>query len=547
MWWLWACILGSGGGPTGPGESDPSVDPPGETPPGEPPAETADTTDTRDTGTITSSGTGGEVIINEVQPKNDSTWQDESGALPDWVELLNVSDETVDLARVTLTEPGGIVWRGSGTLEPGEHTLVLCETGANPLPFSLSNEGGTISLALDGAEGDVVTWGDLPGDTSGARFPDGGAFAITGRPTPGETNGTDPGITDPSEDIFQTEWVHEVRVELPDASLESLEDDGSDEVIGSITFEGITFPAVSVRIKGGSGSLTEWDEKPALKIDLDDYAQHRLRGLEKLTLNNVWQDPTAMHEWLSYEQLRTQGLPAPRVGYAWLVVNGEDYGLFTWVESVDDQFLERWFADPTGNLYEGSYGTDLSPGSELDFEYDEGADPDDRSDLTRVIDVLTGTPDEAGIAALKEVVDLDEVLAVLAWEAAAVHFDGYSQANNYRLYHDPTSDRFALLPWGTDRTYEEDRYGVWDGLGLMFRFCIENDACRSDYERAIEAAATHMEGLDLQGEMDRLDEWLAPWIDDDDRLHWDGGDHEDAMDAARDFIAARPALLRDSL
>ena len=37
------------------------------------------------------------------------------------------------------------------------------------------------------------------------------------------------------------------------------------------------------------------------------------------------------------------GLPSSRVGYAWVRLNGDDYGLYTTVENVDKTFAKRWF------------------------------------------------------------------------------------------------------------------------------------------------------------------------------------------------------------
>ena len=47
-------------------------------------------------------------------------------------------------------------------------------------------------------------------------------------------------------------------------------------------------------------------------------------------------------------------MPASRTGYAYVRVNGSDYGVYLNVETLDDVSLPRWFAS-TGHLYEGTY------------------------------------------------------------------------------------------------------------------------------------------------------------------------------------------------
>ena len=76
-------------------------------------------------------------------------------------------------------------------------------------------------------------------------------------------------------------------------------------------------------------------------------------GLRRIILNNGVQDPTFLHEYLGYSVFRDAGVPAPRVGYATMHVNGEPYGLYLVVEAITQDFLGRWFENTKGNLYEG--------------------------------------------------------------------------------------------------------------------------------------------------------------------------------------------------
>jgi hypothetical protein len=177
------------------------------------------------------------------------------------------------------------------------------------------------------------------------------------------------------------------------------------------------------------------------------------------------------------------------VGWAAVTLNGADYGLSLLVETVDTRFLSRWYADPSGALYEGSHGVDLRPGHEARFEYDAGPDPDDRADLTAAIAALTAPPDDAGVAGVEARVNLEEVLTYLAAEALTAHWDGYRNTNNYRIYHDPSSDRLELLPWGTDNTFDRRGLDPWAGEGILLTYCLANAACAARYDaRLVEVA-----------------------------------------------------------
>ena len=78
----------------------------------------------------------------------------------------------------------------------------------------------------------------------------------------------------------------------------------------------------------------------------------RLLGFERFNLHNMIHDPSMMSEELAYGMFRDAGLPASRTGFAWLEINGSTYGLYSLIETVDDDFLDDRFESGDGNLYE---------------------------------------------------------------------------------------------------------------------------------------------------------------------------------------------------
>jgi hypothetical protein len=453
--------------------------------------------------------------LNEVQAVNDSTVMDAAYAFPDWVELYNAGDVAIALADVTLTD-GELGWTGgAGTIAPGGRLLLWADggDGADHLPFALDADGEHLELAVGGVVSDRLATGEMRGDTAWARYPDGGAWAFTARPTPDATNGSDPGRSiDPTDQMFPADRLLHFDLTLPESSMASLGYDPYGEVEGSLAWGPAWFPKVGVRLKGVYGSLRTLAGKAAFKIDLNAFADHRLRGLETLTFNNMVQDPSYVHETLAYAFFRSLGLPAPRTAWMRLTVNGEDWGLYLHVESVDDTFLARWWADPTGRLYEGAYGVDFTPGEEDSFEYDEGPEIEDRSDLYAVSAILDGEPTDAALAELETHVDMDQILQELAVEALLLHWDGYTTANNYRVYDDPDTGRFQMIPWGTDQTFHDERYGPYDGYGELLVFCLQNAGCSARYDAALLDVADAFEGADLATELDADEAFLVDEI-----------------------------------
>lgn len=246
-------------------------------------------------------------------------------------------------------------------------------------------------------------------------------------------------------------------------------------VEGRFTHGDEIVPAVGVRLKGHR-SMRPLDDKPALKIRFDRYREGQtFRGLHRMTLNNMVEDPTRLREILGYRLYRELGVPAPFAFYANLKINRKPYGLYAVIETIDHDFLASHFADPSGGLYEGEYGCDLYVADVDGFDRDSGSG--DRADL-RALAVAADGPVEALFAKI----DMDAFLAYLAVSAFIGDFDGYRHAHNYRIYHRPDVDRWTFIPWGIDRAFKK-RLSIYESYGRLATLCFADARCRADYVR----------------------------------------------------------------
>ena len=105
---------------------------------------------------------------------------------------------------------------------------------------------------------------------------------------------------------------------------------------------------------------------------------------------------------------RAGGVPAPRAANATVSVNGEPYGLYATVETVDNkEFLEAWYGDAEGALYEGAYGSDLFVDLVPSFDQDNG-DNIDFMDIKALVAALDAITDPADfVAEVDKLIDLD--------------------------------------------------------------------------------------------------------------------------------------------
>ncbi|WP_051226412.1 CotH kinase family protein [Butyrivibrio sp. MC2013] len=176
------------------------------------------------------------------------------------------------------------------------------------------------------------------------------------------TSGSIPGIAaDDSvtlgyeDTLFDDSYVHTIDIEMDDWDS-FIENATSEEYsAANVTIDGETVKNVGIRGKGNTSlsTVAQLDsERYSLKIEFDAYqSSGNYHGLDKLCLNNLIQDYSMMKDYLTYKLMNEFGADAPLVSYAYITVNGEDWGLYLAVEAVEDSFLERTNGKSYGNLY----------------------------------------------------------------------------------------------------------------------------------------------------------------------------------------------------
>ncbi len=385
----------------------------------------------------------------------------------------------------------------------------------------------------------------------------------------GEEAATGPD-TDPAASMYRPDTVNVINLTLPQESIEKLDAQPDEYVEGTFSLaETNGTPqsvgpesaplTIGIRLKGQLGSQRSLAQKAAFKLKLNWVKGQQFRGLKKMTLNNMVQDPSGIHEALAYDLFRSSGVPAPRTGYAYVYVNGVDYGLHLNLETLDDIALEKRLG-PFEHLYEGAYGSDVesAPGATpqevadaaAGFEVDEG-DEDDRSDLEALIAKVD--PSVAGDWSQRvgSVADLKEMTRMWAVEKYVGHWDGYAGQegsywpNNYYLHSDDSS-WFRLLPWGVDQTWSS-HLGFDGDAGALFDGCLADSSCAEMYRRSARDLQEVVAGEDLDSlateTAARLNSWIAKEQGNGPRHEFTVGEFESAVQATRDFVASRPGEL----
>ena len=176
--------------------------------------------------------------------------------------------------------------------------------------------------------------------------------------------------------LFDTSYVHKIDIMMDDweTFLENCESE--DYSACTAVIDGEKHSNIAIRAKGKtslSSVRSMGSQRYSFKLEFDHYEDGKnCDGLDKLCLNNLIQDNTMMKDYLVYQLMEDFGADAPLCSFAYITVNGEDWGLYLAVEGVEESFLSRNYGSDVGELYKpDSMDFGGGRGKGKDFNMDE--------------------------------------------------------------------------------------------------------------------------------------------------------------------------------
>ena len=253
---------------------------------------------------------------------------------------------------------------------------------------------------------------------------------------------------------------------------------------------------VGVHLKGAWGSWRDVTGKAAFKIKMDAFVKGQsFFGITKMTLNNMVQDGSYIHEVLTYRLFRAVGVPAPRTGFADVTLNGINYGLHLNVETVNPEMLKRWNIT-SSQMVKGAVPTfpDFWPGVEPNFAIESGI----KTSYTMLTNLIEANQLEgdAWWTEIQKVADIKEMTLEWATEIYTGHWDGYVRNRNNYFVNFDDSGKAIMLPWGTDQTWNGS-YNYFESAGLMLNKCFGSTECTEMYRQSMARVANKAKALEL--------------------------------------------------
>jgi hypothetical protein len=232
-----------------------------------------------------------------------------------------------------------------------------------------------------------------------------------------------------------------------------------------------TLDSVGITLRGNTSRNSQ---KKSFKLSFNTFIPGRdFYNLDKMNLNGEHNDPSIIRSKLCWDLFNDVGIIHSRAAHTEVYINEKYYGLYINVEHVDDKFLKKNFSDAKGNLWKCLYPADLVylgedqnlykkiSGGIKTYDLKTNETADDYSELAHLISIINKTSLLLLPDSLEKIIDISSVIKLFAFNTLVASWDDYrSLNNNYYLYHDPSKDKFTILPYDYDNTFAVDWFNT---------------------------------------------------------------------------------------
>lgn len=234
---------------------------------------------------------------------------------------------------------------------------------------------------------------------------------------------------------------------------------------GSLFYQGEFYDNVYCRIRGQSAA--SW---PKHKFKFDFYRGGKFRfnseqpRVEEFNLQSFYREmftqssnTSYMREPLLFKWMRENGMAAPESFHLHLRRNGDFYGLFAFVEQVDDDFLKRFGFNPEGEMYkaawQGGGPATLAP-NPIPGQYRKATAKTEP--WTNFTAFCSGINSANRFRFVWDNVDVAQWINCLA--TMNVPFNHDQLTKNYYVYREPETGEWHRFPWDADQSFPIGQY-----------------------------------------------------------------------------------------
>ena len=265
---------------------------------------------------------------------------------------------------------------------------------------------------------------------------------------------------EPSGTLVNT--LNQMRIADVESAVDITEVEWNYLMVGAF-FDGEFIDSIGLRMKCGDVSCSVI--KPSLKLDMNEFVSgKKYDGLKKINVDNCLHDPSLIREKIGYDLFGNIGESSRRTSFVNVVLDGEEYGTYVYIEQINKDYVKRCYGNKDGNLFKfNGRGMLKLVGNNEEEDYTHEVDlktnetENDWSDLLLLIDKVNNTAENQFQDTISKYINVDAVLTYLAVANYMVYTDNlFSGGNNGYWYHNTETDKWEIIPHDLDLTFLAD-------------------------------------------------------------------------------------------
>ncbi|HEY6915290.1 MAG TPA: CotH kinase family protein, partial [Paludibacter sp.] len=275
---------------------------------------------------------------------------------------------------------------------------------------------------------------------------------------------------------FSQELPHYELTILP-ANLDSMNAHPADEVYYPAVFKvGDLSYNVEARYKG---STTLNYPKKSWAIKFNNSTNYF--GVSRINLHADYKDHSSMRNFLIMKLFAFMGSPASQIKHVTYRVNGEEYGVFTQVEQIDNEYLARNGRSVVSLYKSNNHAALMAPAVRDEYyriiwDIEAGGDPT-YNELRVLFNKCLYWSKADFDANISNEIDVDNFLNFFAVHFVFTDMDNFTK--NIFLNKNSTSSKFELFPWDNEGSFGNSAYGVFDSTFVNYNM---RDSHTPEYE-----------------------------------------------------------------
>jgi len=293
--------------------------------------------------------------------------------------------------------------------------------------------------------------------------------------------------------LYDVNTIQQIEITFTQADWDYQMDtakNGAEEYLMAfdVKINGVSFDSAGVKYKGNS-SFDSTKLKNPLHISLNEFKDQKYQGYSDIKLSNGYGDPSHIREVLSYQILGNY-MNCPLSNFAQVYINGNYIGIYSSAENIDKKFCADHFYSSQNTFIKCNPIVNPGPTTKSNLKYINSDSSSyalyyeikSKSGWNQLVTLCDSVCNNS--SSLENVVDIDRIIWMLAFNNVLINLDSYSGvfAQNHYTYKDNTGHYNSII-WDLNMSFGAFPFAGAGGVSMgslsipmMQQFPLDNHA-----------------------------------------------------------------------